>query len=270
MTPSRDTARDTARLAVLIDADNTTPGIVDPLLAEIAKYGVASVKRAYGDWTKSNLTGWKESLNRAAIRPIQQFAYTTGKNATDGAMIIDAMDLLYTGRFDGFCLITSDSDFTGLASRLREAGVTVYGFGERRTPQALVSACDRFIYLDVLRETTEEPTDETGTPAATPAKRLGAKELRGDAKLTNLLRGAVSAVSDDEGWADLGAVGSHLANQASDFDPRNWGYAKLVDLITATGLFEVERLPNGVRLLAKPAAKRAARKRTGARTPAPD
>jgi len=242
--------RETARLAVLIDADNTAPRIADLLLAEIAKYGVASVKRAYGDWTRPNLNGWKDSLNRQAIRPIQQFAYTTGKNATDSAMIIDAMDLLYAGRFDGFCLVTSDSDFTGLAARLREAGVTVYGFGERRTPQALVSACDRFIYLDVLREPEGATTDDPDVVEAAPVKRMGAKELRGDAKLMNLVRAGIDAASDDSGWANLGAVGSHIANQASDFDPRNWGYAKLVDLISAVGMFDVERQANGVRLRA--------------------
>jgi uncharacterized LabA/DUF88 family protein len=260
---------ETARLAVLIDADNTAPRIGDPLLAEIAKYGVASVKRAYGDWTRPNLNGWKDSLNRHAIRPMQQFAYTTGKNATDGAMIIDAMDLLYTGRFDGFCLVTSDSDFTGLASRLREAGVTVYGFGERRTPQALVSACDRFIYLDVLREPEGEATDPDAV-AATPTKRMGAKELRQDAKLMNLVRAGIEAGSDDEGWANLGAVGSHIANQASDFDPRNWGYTKLVDLINAIGMFEVERKANGVRLREKQAAKKTGARKASSRRVSPD
>ena len=261
--------RETARLAVLIDADNTAPGIADPLLAEIAKYGVTSVKRAYGDWTRPNLNGWKESLNRHAIRPMQQFAYTTGKNATDGAMIIDAMDLLYAGSFDGFCLVTSDSDFTGLASRLREAGVTVYGFGERRTPQALVSACDRFIYLDVLRE-PEVTTEASGAATAAPAKRMDAKQLRQDAKLLNLVRTGIEAASDDEGWANLGAVGSHMINQASDFDSRNWGYTKLVDLVNAIGLFEVERRPNGVRLREKQPAKKTGTRKASARRVSPD
>jgi uncharacterized LabA/DUF88 family protein len=260
--------RETARLAVLIDADNTAPRIADLLLAEIAKYGVASVKRAYGDWTRPNLNGWKDSLNRQAIRPIQQFAYTTGKNATDSAMIIDAMDLLYAGRFDGFCLVTSDSDFTGLAARLREAGVTVYGFGERRTPQALVSACDRFIYLDVLREPEGATTDPDIVETA-PVKRMGAKELRGDAKLMNLVRAGIDAASDDSGWANLGAVGSHIANQASDFDPRNWGYAKLVDLINAIGMFDVERQANGVRLRATQPKKQPAKQTSGRRAKPP-
>jgi uncharacterized LabA/DUF88 family protein len=263
--------RETARLAVLIDADNTAPRIADPLLAEIAKYGVPSVKRAYGDWTRPNLNGWKDALNRNAIRPMQQFAYTTGKNATDGAMIIDAMDLLYTGGLDGFCLVTSDSDFTGLASRLREAGVTVYGFGERRTPQALVSACDRFIYLDVLREPVAT-AEASGAAAPEPAKKKDTKQLRGDARLMELIRAGIEAASDDEGWANLGAVGSHVANQASDFDPRNWGYTKLVDLVNAIGLFEVERRANGVRLREKQAAKKASARRSAAKrvSPAPD
>jgi uncharacterized LabA/DUF88 family protein len=250
--PSRS---DTGRLAVLIDADNVQPGIVDALMAEIAKYGVASVKRAYGDWTRSNLNGWKDALNPHAIRPIQQFAYTSGKNATDSAMIIDAMDLLYTEQFTGFCIVSSDSDFTGLAARLRESGVTVYGFGERKTPQALVAACDRFIYMDVLRASGSEApvTARSDTPA--PAERLGTKELRRDAKLVSLVRAGIEAASDDEGWANLGAVGSHIANQASDFDSRNWGYAKLVDLVGAIGLFDVERQPNGVLLREKAGRK---------------
>ena len=151
-------------------------------------------------------------------------------------MIIDAMDLLYTDRFDGFVLVSSDSDFTRLAARIRESGLKVYGFGERKTPEAFVSACDRFVYMDVLR------SDDTDAPdQPTPARKLGAKELRGDAKLMNLLRRGIEAASDDEGWANLGSVGSHIAKQSPDFDPRSWGYSKLVDLVTAIGLFEVER-----------------------------
>jgi uncharacterized LabA/DUF88 family protein len=225
-----------ARLAVLIDSDNVSPGRIGSLLAEIATYGVASVRRMYGDWTTENLRGWKTAANEHAIQPIQQFAYTAGKNATDSAMIIDAMDLLYTERFDGFCLVSSDSDFTRLASRLRESGVTVYGFGERKTPTPFVIACDRFVYLDVLTDdTVDAPKSETAK------KRPTVKELRGDAKLVNLLRKGVEAASDDEGWANLGGVGSHVRNQAPDFDPRNWGFAKLGDLVSAIGLFTVDR-----------------------------
>ncbi|QWZ07738.1 NYN domain-containing protein [Nocardioides panacis] len=235
-------APDSSRLAVLIDGDNTTPTIIEALLAEIAKYGSATVKRAYGDWTTSSLRGWKEAINAHAIQPMQQFAYTTGKNATDSAMIIDAMDLLYTGNLDGFCLVTSDSDFTKLASRLRESGKTVYGFGEPRTPQALVAACDKFVYLDVLRrpdKPTKEPSDEGA--ADTAPSRASGSELRRDAKLVRLLREGIDAASDDDGWANLGGVGSYVAKQAPDFDSRNWGYAKLVDLVTAIDLFEVKR-----------------------------
>ena len=226
---------DSTRLAVLIDGDNTTPTIIEALLAEIAKYGSATVKRAYGDWTTPNLRGWKEAINAHAIQPMQQFAYTTGKNATDSALIIDAMDLLYTGNLDGFCLVSSDSDFTKLASRLRESGKTVYGFGEPKTPQSLVAACDKFVYLDVLRraEKSEQRARRARRPRAAraPSRRTTA-ELRGDAKLVRLLREGIDASSDDEGWAHLGGVGNYVNKQASDFDPRNWGYAKLVDLVT--------------------------------------
>ena len=247
------TAPDTTRLAVLIDGDNTTPTIIEALLAEIAKYGSATVKRAYGDWTTPNLRGWKEAINAHAIQPMQQFAYTTGKNATDSALIIDAMDLLYTGDLDGFCLVSSDSDFTKLASRLRESGKTVYGFGEPKTPHSLVAACDKFVYLDVLRraERSEQPSEET-TSARGPTRRTTA-ELRGDAKLVRLLREGIDASSDDEGWAHLGGVGTYVAKQASDFDSRNWGYAKLVDLVTAIELFDVKRVSGqGVRVREKP------------------
>jgi len=226
-----------AKLAVLIDADNVQPGIADDLLAEIAKYGVASVKRAYGDWTSDRLKGWKAALPKHAIRPVQQFANTAGKNATDSAMIIDAMDLLYTSRFDGFCIVSSDSDFTGLASRLREAAVTVYGFGERKTPESLRAACDRFIFLDVLRTPSEPAPDESPSSVG----RMPMKELRSDNRLVALIRGGIAAESDDDGWANLSSVRNHIGKQATgtDFDPRNWGYGKLVELVNAIGLFEV-------------------------------
>jgi uncharacterized LabA/DUF88 family protein len=219
------------RLAVLIDADNAQPSLTEPLLAEIAKYGVANVKRIYGDWTQPNLAGWKKVLATHAIQPIQQFRNTVGKNATDSAMIIDAMDLLYTDRFDGFCIVSSDSDFTRLASRIRESGHTVYGFGERKTPASLVSACDKFIYIDVLRGAESE-----GKPA--PGRDVAA--LQRDARLVRLFRDAIDTASDEDGWAQLGAVGSNIANQAPDFDPRNYGFRKLRELITALGLFEID------------------------------
>ncbi|HKR76308.1 MAG TPA: NYN domain-containing protein [Rhodanobacter sp.] len=228
------------KLAVLIDADNARPAIVEGLLAEVAKYGTAHVKRIYGDWTKPELNSWKEALLRHSIQPIQQFRYTVGKNATDSAMIIDAMDLLYAGRFDGFCIVSSDSDFTRLASRIRESGLTVYGFGERKTPSPFVAACDRFIYTDVLGK----PDTGEDKPAE-PASRKSAQELRQDTRLVNLLRHAIDDADDEEGWASLGAVGSMLNKRAPDFDARNWGYAKLSGLIKAIGLFQTEERQSG-------------------------
>ena len=222
----------TNKLAVLIDADNAQPSIVDSLLAEIANYGVASVKRIYGDWTAPSLKGWKEVLLQHSIQPMQQFAYTKGKNATDSAMIIDAMDLLYTGNFNGFCIVSSDSDFTKLASRIRESGLLVYGFGEQKTPSPFVSACDKFIYTEVLRAKTDESKAIT---------KKSSNELKQDAKLVNLLRNAVEASSDESGWAHLAPVGSNIANQSPDFDPRNYGYVKLGELVSATKLFEIEQ-----------------------------
>ena len=221
----------TDRLAVLIDADNAQPSIVDSLLSEIANYGVASVQRIYGDWTAPNLRGWKEVLLQHSIQPIQQFAYTQGKNATDSAMIIDAMDLLYTGNFNGFCIVSSDSDFTKLASRIRESGLLVYGFGEQKTPSPFVSACDKFIYTEVLRAKTDE---------SVAIAKKSSSELKQDTKLVSLLRNAVDASSDDSGWAQLGPVGSNIAKQASEFDPRNYGFGKLGALIAATKLFDKE------------------------------
>lgn len=220
------------RLAVLIDADNAMPSITEELMTEVAKYGVASVKRIYGDWTTPNLGGWKSVLLEHSIQPIQQFRYTVGKNATDSAMIIDAMDLLYTKRFDGFCLVSSDSDFTRLASRIREEGLLVYGIGEKKTPKAFVSACDKFIYTEVIRVIKE---------GSKPAVKLRtANELKGDTQLVNLLRTALEAASDESGWAQLGAVGSNIAKQAPEFDPRNYGYSKLGELAAALQLFEID------------------------------
>ena len=241
------------RLAVLIDGDNTTPTIIEALLAEIAKYGSATVKRAYGDWTTPNLRGWKEAINAHAIQPMQQFAYTTGKNATDSALIIDAMDLLYTGNLDAFCLVSSDSDFTKLASRLRESGMIVYGFGEPKTPASLVAACDKFVYLDVLRSAEEPELRSEKTSAPTAPARKSTRELRSDTKLLKLLREGISAASDDDGWANLSGIGSYVAKQQPAFDSRNWGYAKLIDLVTAIGVFEVKRTAGkSVRVREKP------------------
>lgn len=226
----------TRKLAVLIDADNAQPSVIENLLAEIAKYGTANVKRIYGDWTSPQLKSWKEILLNYSIQPIQQFGYTKGKNATDSALIIDAMDLLYTQEFNGFCLVSSDSDFTKLAARIRESGLAVYGFGEKKTPEPFVAACDKFIYTEVLRDDEEEPSDQ---------KQKSSLILKQDTKLVSLVRNAINASSDDSGWAHLAPVGSHIAKQSPDFDPRNYGYRKLGELIKAMELFEMEERPVG-------------------------
>jgi uncharacterized LabA/DUF88 family protein len=237
------------KLAVLIDADNARPAIVEGLLAEIAKYGTAHVKRIYGDWTKPDLNGWKAVLLRHSIQPIQQFRYTVGKNATDSAMIIDAMDLLYAERFDGFCIVSSDSDFTRLASRIRESGRIVYGFGERKTPEPFRTACDKFIYTEVLAGSAENATEAAPKPRS-------AKLLRGDTHLMNLLRGAIEAASDDTGWASLGVIGSIINKQSPDFDSRNYHYAKLSGLIRGIGLFDTDerQIGNGKHLYVRPSS----------------
>ena len=232
-----DSTRETANLAVLIDADNAQPAIIEGLLAEVAKYGTANVKRIYGNWTDEKLKGWKATLLEHSIQPMQQFAYTTGKNATDSAMIIDAMDLLYTANFDGFCIVSSDSDFTRLASRLRESGRVVYGFGEKKTPRPFVAACDKFIYTEVLRAKEEE---------AEPSKARTSDDLKKDkGHLANLFRNAIDAYSDDDGWAQLGTVGSNIAKQAPEFDPRNYGFKRLKDLVNAMGLYELREESEG-------------------------
>jgi NYN domain-containing protein/OST-HTH/LOTUS domain-containing protein len=245
-----DNDDDQPRLAVLIDADNAQPSVIEGLLAEVAKYGVASVKRIYGDFTSPRMTQWKAALLRHSISPAQQFAYTSGKNATDSSMIIDAMDLLYTRRFDGFCLVSSDSDFTRLAQRVREEGLTVYGFGEKKTPDAFVRACDKFIYTEVLRiaPTTSEaakpapakPAKKTAkavapkpTPPAAPAAPAAVENKdKGVERLPlELIRQAIEEASDDQGWAFLGSVGSYLNKIQPDFDPRLYGHKKLSDLL---------------------------------------
>jgi uncharacterized LabA/DUF88 family protein len=232
-----DSANATDNLAVLIDADNAQPTIVDGLLAEIAKYGTANVKRIYGNWTGDQLKGWKGTLLEHSIQPMQQFAYTAGKNATDSAMIIDAMDLLYTGNFDGFCIVSSDSDFTRLASRLRESGLVVYGFGEKKTPKPFVAACDKFTFTEVLREKEEEGDQ--------PKTRQNDDLKQDKGHLANLFRNAIDAYSDDDGWAQLGPVGSYVSKQAPEFDSRNYGYRKLKDLVKAMGLYEFREESEG-------------------------
>jgi len=226
------------KLAVLIDADNTQPAIIEGLLDEVAKYGIASVKRIYGDWTSNNLRSWKEKLLEFAIQPIQQFSYTSGKNATDSAMIIDAMDLLYSEKLDGFCIVSSDSDFTRLASRLRESGRMVYGFGEKKTPQAFVKVCDKFIYTEILRDNQEESDDEDTKPHS-----RAKKDFKLDRKLLRLIRDSVEDQADESGWAYLGGVGQTITLRASEFDPRNYGFRKLGDLFRALPQFETEERP---------------------------
>lgn len=221
-------------LAVLIDADNAKPDIIDAVLTEIAKLGIASVKRIYGNWTTPQLGPWKAKLLDHSIHPIQQFGYTTGKNATDSAMIIDAMDLLYTGNHSGFCIVSSDSDFTRLASRIRETGCRVYGFGEQKTPKPFVAACDRFIYTDVLTTAAKSQSGKV------PMKPRSAKNLRADSALIAAISAAIEAQSDDSGWAQLGPIGSYLNKTKNDFDPRNYGFAKLSGLVKAIGIFEVK------------------------------
>lgn len=230
-----ETSGDT--LAILIDADNANPAIVKGLIAEVAKFGRATVRRIYGDWTSDRLKTWKAALLEHSIQPIQQFGYTTGKNATDSAMIIDAMDLLYAGNLDGFCIVSSDSDFTRLASRLRESGKKVYGFGEKKTPRPFVAACDRFIYTEIFTQ-----------PEGKASQRTASSELTRDRAFVDLVGGAVDAATDESGWAHLGAVGSNLTKTEPDFDSRNYGYSKLSDLLEASKLFEVKRQDQIVRV----------------------
>lgn len=265
------------RLALLIDGDNVSAKVITGVLAEVAKHGTASVRRIYGDWTLPNLGPWKRCLLEHSIQPVQQFAYTTGKNATDGAMIIDAMDLLYTGRFTGFCLVSSDSDFTRLAVRIREQGLDVYGFGERKTLRPFISACDKFYYFDALEAV---PPDES-TPAANTdavAEAVAAARRRAisvvqsgqagagvsptttaaapgpsgpatgklDAEALRILRMAVDACAEDDGHANLATVGSYLTKQSPDFNAANYGFGKLRELAEASGILDVElvRRPN--------------------------
>ena len=228
---------DQLKLAVLVDADNTQASIIEGLLAEVAKYGVASVKRIYGDWTSTNLRSWKDKLLEFAIQPVQQFSYTTGKNSTDSAMIIDAMDLLYTENLDGFCIVSSDSDFTRIAMRLREDGKMVLGFGQRKTPKPFVAACDKFIYTEILRE-SEEEREASGGREEKP-KPVQA-DLKLDRKAAALMRAAVEDAADEFGYAYLGAVGTYIMNRQPEFDPRNYGFRKLGDLIKASGLFDFD------------------------------
>ena len=222
------------KLAVLIDADNAQASVIQELLAEVSRYGTSTIKRAYGDWTTSNLKGWKEVLHTMAIQPIQQFSYTSGKNATDSALIIDAMDVLHTGSVDGFCLVSSDSDFTRLATRIREAGLVVYGFGERKTPTPFVAACDKFIYTEILRAETAPEKD------ASKAESVAVADVR---ELQPLIIAAIDANAREDGWASLGGVGSHIGKINPAFDARNYGFKKLSELVRSLKYLEVKELP---------------------------
>lgn len=227
------------RLAVLIDAENAQASIVGNLLAEIAKIGSAAVKRIYGDFTSPLLSSWRNCLLEHSIQPIQQFHNTTGKNATDSALIIDAMDLLHSRRFGGYCIVSSDGDFTRLATRIREEGLKVYGFGEQKTPKSFVAACDRFTYTELLRPEGKRSDGGNGDGAGSfPAMEPIQPK---DARLDQLLRRAVDASADETGWAFLGKVGNYLVNQHSDFDPRNYGHKKLASLFEAVGVFDMQR-----------------------------
>ena len=221
------------RIAILIDADNAPASKIDVILAEVARHGAANVRRAYGDWKSPNLKPWEATLHAYAIRPIQQFAYSKGKNASDMAMVVDAMDLLYTRRVDAFAIVSSDADFTPLVMRILTDGVKVYGFGEQKTPEPFVNACSQFTYVERLIQPSAKADDPV-------LKASDTKDLRGDTRLVQMLHNAVDAASGDDGWAHLGEVGNQIGNQAS-FDARNYGYRKLSDLIEATELFEVKR-----------------------------
>ncbi|KTC13067.1 MULTISPECIES: NYN domain-containing protein [Pseudomonas] len=258
-------------LAVLIDADNAQSAIVEGLFEEIAKYGVANVKRIYGDWTGPQLGGWKKVLLENSIQPIQQFAYTKGKNATDSSLIIDAMDLLYTRRFDGFCLVSSDSDFTRLASRLREEGLTVYGFGEEKTPKSFVSACDKFIYTELLRAEVQAvvangaDARDTAQPAIGKAEEVAnppeVKKSKPKAPVSFIAK-ILDDIADEDGWVHLGALGTNITKLRPEFDPRSHGYKKLSELIKGyPELFELQgrETPGSVGLALYARRKKAAK-----------
>ncbi|ORE90764.1 NYN domain-containing protein [Aurantimonas sp. 22II-16-19i] len=261
MTARSDTTR---RLAVLIDADNASSKIADGLFEEIAKIGEASVRRVYGDFSTTRSKGWVETLARHAIVPQQQFPYTIGKNASDITLVIDAMDLLHSGRFDGFCLVSSDSDFTRLASRIREQGVDVFGFGEQKTPESFRQACRRFIYTENLLPERADPDRATDAPTTKPLAR---KE-----EATRLLLRVIAQMDSEDGWINLGGFGKQILNLAPDFDPRTYGFKKLSDLVRSTKEFEVRTPPGGSveireapKAPAQPTAKRPARRRTAAK-----
>jgi uncharacterized LabA/DUF88 family protein len=223
------------RLAVIIDADNVPYSNVKGMLEEIAKYGTPTFKRIYGDWTKPTTSGWKSVLLVNAITPIQQYSYTTGKNATDSAMIIDAMDILYSGRVDGFCIVSSDSDFTRLATRLREAGMLVIGIGEKKTPEPFISACDKFIYIEILA--VEESNDQVPRRSRRPKKEI---DNQPDTRTIKLIKASINDLADESGWAFLGEVGTLILKKQPNFDPRNYGFKKLLHFMKSVDSIEVD------------------------------
>ncbi len=233
------------RLAVLIDADNVPYANIKEMLEEIAKTGTPTIKRIYADWTKPTVSGWKNVLLENAITPIQQYSYTTGKNSSDSALIIDAMDILYSGKVDGFCIVSSDSDFTRLAIRLREAGMKVIGIGEKKTPLPFITACDKFVYIEILK-TEKQQIAEKEKPSKSKPKATAAPLNRIDQALINLLTESVADLADESGWAFLGELGNFILKKKRDFDPRNYGFPKLLPLIKSTNKFMLDERNTGV------------------------
>lgn len=233
------------KLAVLIDADNVPYANIKEMLDEIAKYGTPTIKRIYADWTKPTVSGWKNVLLENAITPIQQYSYTTGKNSSDSALIIDAMDLLYSQKVDGFCIVSSDSDFTRLATRLREAAMFVVGIGEKKTPKPFITACDKFIYIEILKKEQEEPAEKPKRQRNPAGGKKRASMSKIDKGLVKLIKESVDEISDDGGWAFLGTLGNFIIKKRTDFDPRNYGFPKLFPLIKEIGAFEIEEKETG-------------------------
>ncbi|MDD2527364.1 MAG: NYN domain-containing protein [Lentimicrobium sp.] len=225
------------KLAVLIDGDNIPSAYIKEMMEEIAKYGNPTIKRIYGDWTRPGLAKWKNLLLENAITPIQQYGYTTGKNATDSAMIIDAMDILYSGKVDGFCLVSSDSDFTRLATRLREAGMLVYGIGEKKTPNPFIVACDKFIYIEILKSHPED--SDTETSEQKPRVKPSVDKIT--PQVIKLIASTIDDLADDDGWAFLGDVGNLIQKKQPNFDSRNYGFPKLTPLINSIKDFEIDQ-----------------------------
>lgn len=235
------------RLAVLIDADNVPYSNIKGMMEEIAKYGTPTFKRIYGDWTQPTLSGWKKVLLENAITPIQQYSYTQGKNSSDSALIIDAMDILYSGKADGFCIISSDSDFTRLATRLREAGMKVFGIGQKKTPTPFIVACDKFIYIEIIAQAEAEVTPETESKSEKQPQKESIQKVNKD--VIKLIATTISDLADEDGWAFLGEVGNLILKKQPDFDPRNYGFAKLTPLIKSTNKFEInERVTDNTKI----------------------